>query len=148
MHCSIYISTWQVVLKSIFQECLTDSRGGKNRIFCGRPEWEACLQLLLSRWSEPAWLQLHALLAVFCYECLCWAVLTPCLGFCSIISPKFSLLSCPRQRKSKVRTQRQVLQAASQACSQAPESQTWQLRGCDVWNTAHKGACSICMHPT
>lgn len=47
-------------------------------------------------------------------------------------------------------TQRQVSQArlAQLGLQPGPESQTWQLRGCDVWKTAHKGARSICMHPT
>lgn len=54
------------------------------------------------------------LLPMFVLSCV-----TPCLGFCSIISPKFFAALVSRAKKSKVRTQRQVLQAASQACSQA-----------------------------
>lgn len=113
----IYISTLQVVLKSILQALLTDSRGGKNQIFCGRPEWEACLQLLLSCWSEPAWLQHHALLCCILLRLFVLSCVTHYLDSCSIIfqkkrkEKKKKLVS--QAKKSKVRAQRQVLQAAS-----------------------------------
>lgn len=88
----IHIST----LKSILQEYLTDSRGGKNQIFCGRPEWEACLQLLLSCWSEPAWPQHHALLCCILFRLFVLSCATHYLDFCSIIFQKNF-----QQRKAK-----------------------------------------------
>lgn len=96
----IYISTLQVVLKSILQGYLTDSRGGENQIFCGRPEWEACLQLLLSCWSEPAWLQLRALLCCILLWLFVLSCVTHYLDFCSIIFQNLLHL-CPKQRKAK-----------------------------------------------
>lgn len=85
-------------LEEHFTGYLADGRGGKHQIFCGRPEWEACLQLLLSCWSQLAWLQrrgLPCLLRLFVLSCV-----THYLDSCAIIFPNV-LLSSPKQRKAK-----------------------------------------------
>lgn len=96
----IYISTIQVILQSNLQGYLTDSRGGKNKIFCGRPEWEPCLQLLLSRWSEPAWPQRHALLCRILFQLFALSCVTHYLDFCSIIFQNLQHLGL-KQRNAK-----------------------------------------------
>lgn len=100
---SIHIGTLQVVLQSILQGGLTDSRGGGNQTFSGGPEWEPCLQLLLSCWSGPAWPQRRALLcsAVFCCNCLCWAELWPTIWTSVPLSFKTCCTRGIKQRKAK-----------------------------------------------
>lgn len=52
---SIHIATLQVALHSISVGVFDRQQRRGNQTFSGRPEWEPCLQLLLSCWSEPAW---------------------------------------------------------------------------------------------
>ena len=40
----IYTTTFHVVLETILQGHLTDSREAKSQIFCGNLEWEPCFQ--------------------------------------------------------------------------------------------------------
>lgn len=96
----IYISTSQVVLESILLGALMDSRGGKNQIFCGRPEWEPCLQLLLTCWSTSAWPHCRALLCCILLRLFVLSCVTHYLDFCSIIFQNL-LHSRPEQRKAK-----------------------------------------------
>lgn len=111
----IYISTLQVVLKSILQARLTDSRGGKNQIFCGRPEWEACLQLLLSCWSEPAWLQRHALLCLYFVAIVCVELCDPLFGLL------FHYLSKKKERKKNKRRKKTCC-----TCVPSKEKAKWE----------------------
>lgn len=90
----MYVSIFQVVLDSTFQGHLTDSRGGKSQIFCGRAKWEPCLQCFC--------LACLAVLccAVFRWNCLCWAV-WPTIWTSVPLSFKNSLHLGLTQRKAK-----------------------------------------------
>lgn len=97
-------------------------------------------------WARPAtapWFRR----AVFCCDCLCWAVWPTIWTSVPLSFRKLAALGVPSREK-----QSESPASGATSCwlglQPGLESQTWQLRSCDVWNAAHKGARSICMHPT
>lgn len=111
-HCCIYISSWQVALKSFWSVWLTTDKGKSNIL------WQTWVGGALT--IAPVMLIWTRLVSALRSACLCF-VATICVELCD---PQFGLrlhylfINCATlvsqtQRKAARGTQRQVLQAAS-----------------------------------
>lgn len=96
----IYTSTLQVVLETLLQGRLTDSRGGWSQIFCSRPESEPCLQCSCHADLSPPGYSAVLCRAVCLSRLFVLSSVTHYLDFCSIIF-RNSLHLGLKQRKAK-----------------------------------------------